>query len=139
MNGLLLPGLKSCIWGKIQNLLDVKIHTIFKISKFLGAQKPSWTKCLEIFYLKRQGYCVCVKYIMLCNCLCSSSSSCFPASFTENIRKFKAKNYFTDHWTAIKICSFRDSVPVYLFSTWLLQRHAKFRATFHSYSSDTTQ
>ena len=84
---------------------------------------------LNIFYLKRQGYCVCVKYIILCNCLCSSSS-CFSASFTQNIREFEAKNYFTDHSTAIKICSFRDSVPVHPFSTWFLQGYAKISSNF---------
>ena len=40
-------------------------------------------------------YCVCVKRITLCNCLCSSSR--FSASL---IREFGAKNYFADHLTA---------------------------------------
>ena len=38
--------------------------------------------------------------IMLCNCLCSSSSPSFSrdfASVIRNIEKFGAKNYFTDH------------------------------------------
>ena len=56
-------------------------------------------------------YCVCVKRITLCNCLCSSSS-CFSASIIPNIREFGAKNYFTDQQTANTIHNFRDSVPV---------------------------
>ena len=40
----------------------------------------------------RKHYCVCVKRITLCNCLCSSSS-CFYASLIWNIQEFGAKNY----------------------------------------------
>ena len=40
-------------------------------------------------------YCVCVKPITLCNCLCSSSSSCFSASVIGNIEEFGAKNHQT--------------------------------------------
>ena len=55
-------------------------------------------------------YCVCVKRITHCNCLCSSSpSSRFSASLIWNIREFGATNYFTDHWTANTIQSF---VPI---------------------------
>ena len=63
-------------------------------------------------------YCVCVKRITLCNCLCSSSpfslspSSRDCASVIRNIGKFGAKNYFTDHRTANTIYHFSDSVPV---------------------------
>ena len=59
-------------------------------------------------------FCVCVKHITLCNCLCSSSSpfSCDFVNVIRNIGKFGAKNYFTDHRTAITIYGFRDSVPV---------------------------
>ena len=59
-------------------------------------------------------YCVCVKCIMLCNYLCSSSpsSSHYFASIILNIEKFEAKNYFTDHQTGNAIYSFRDSVLV---------------------------
>ena len=61
-------------------------------------------------------YCVCVKRITLCNCLCSSSSPSRSsrdfASVIRNIGKFGAKNYFTDHRTANAIYGFRDSVPV---------------------------
>ena len=44
------------------------------------------------------NYCVCVKRITLCNCLCSSS--CFSTSLIRNIGEFGAKKYLTDHWTA---------------------------------------
>ena len=45
-------------------------------------------------------FCIYVKSITLCNCLCSSSpSSCDFNSATQNIGKFGAKNYFTDHQT----------------------------------------
>ena len=56
--------------------------------------------------------CVCVKYITLCNYLCSSSPSSPSspsASVIRNIGKFWAKNYFTDHQTANTIYRFRDS------------------------------
>ena len=59
-------------------------------------------------------YCVCVKRITLCNCLCSSSpsSSRFSASAIWNIGEFGAKSYFTDHQRANTIHCFTDSVPV---------------------------
>ena len=47
-------------------------------------------------------FCVYVKRITLCNCLCSSSSSSFSrkfASVIRNIGKFGGKTYFTDHGT----------------------------------------
>ena len=56
-------------------------------------------------------YCVCVKRVTLCNCLCSSCY-CFSASFIGNIGEFGAKNYFTDHRTANTIHGFRDSFLV---------------------------
>ena len=60
-------------------------------------------------------YCACVKCITLCNCLCSSSPSSSHdfASVILNIRKFEAKNYFTDHQTGNTIYSFRESFPVF--------------------------
>ena len=36
----------------------------------------------------------------------------FSASVIRNVRKFGAKNYFTDHQTANTIDGFKDSVPV---------------------------
>ena len=69
--------------------------------------------CTEESVLPEQLFCVCVKRITLCNCLCfSSPSSCDFASVIRNIGKFGAKNYFTDHRTANTIYGFRDSVPV---------------------------
>ena len=56
-------------------------------------------------------FCLCVKRIMLCNCLCSSPSRDF-ASIIRNIWKFRENNYFTDHRTANTIYGFGDSVPV---------------------------
>ena len=46
-------------------------------------------------------FCVCVKRVTLCNCLCSSSSSFSRkfASVIRNIGKFGGKTYFTDHGT----------------------------------------
>ena len=46
-------------------------------------------------------FCVYVKRITLCNCLCSSSSSFSRkfASVIRNIGKFGGKTYFTDHGT----------------------------------------
>ena len=61
-------------------------------------------------------FCVCVKRITLCNCLCSSSS-CFSASVIRNIVEFGAKSYFTDHWTANTIHGFRDLVPALKYTT----------------------
>ena len=62
---------------------------------------------------KHSIYCVYVKRITLCSCLCSSSSpsSRFSASLIRNIGEFGAINYFTDHRTAHTIHGFRDSVP----------------------------
>ena len=64
--------------------------------------------------LFRNVFCVCVKSIAPCSCLCSSSSFRFSTSFIRNIGEFEAKSYFTDHRTAntIYIYGFRDSVPV---------------------------
>ena len=44
-------------------------------------------------------YCFCVKRIMLCVCLCSSSSY-FSASLIWNIGEFGARKYFIDDQTA---------------------------------------
>ena len=72
---------------------------------------------MDSFYRKQfinLPYCVCVKCITLCNCLCSSSPSSsrdFP-SVILNIEKFEAKNYFTDHQTGNTIYSFKDAVLV---------------------------
>ena len=64
--------------------------------------------CTEESVLPEQLFCVCVKRITLCNCLCfSSPSSCDFASVIRNIGKFGAKNYFTDHQTANAIYRFR--------------------------------
>ena len=65
-----------------------------------------------------KSFCVCVKRITLCYCLCSSSPSCLSspsrdfASLIWNIEKFEAKNNFTDHQTANIIYGFRNLVPV---------------------------
>ena len=70
--------------------------------------------CTEESVLPEQLFCVCVKRITLCNCLCfSSPSSCDFASVIRNIGKFGAKNYFTDHRTANRIHDLRYSVPVF--------------------------
>ena len=60
------------------------------------------------------SFCVCLKRITLCNCLCSSPSSLsrFSASAIRNIGEFGAKSYFTDHQRANTIHCFTDSVPV---------------------------
>ena len=57
-------------------------------------------------------FCICVKRLTSCNCLCSSSSSCHSARLIWNIGEFGAKSYFTHHWTANSIHDFRDSIPV---------------------------
>ena len=70
----------------------------------------------SIFFLLllKKNYCVCVKHKVFCNCLCSSSPSSSRdfASVIQNIGKFGAKNYFTDHRTANTIHIFRDSVSI---------------------------
>ena len=69
----------------------------------------------EIHRVLYQGsYCVWVKRITLCNCLCSCSSSPsrFSANAIRNIGEFGAKSYFTDHRRANTTDSFTDSVPV---------------------------
>ena len=57
------------------------------------------------------AYCVCVKRITPCNCLCSSSSSCFSASVIRNIREFGSKNCFYRPSNSTKR-GFRDSFPL---------------------------
>ena len=72
---------------------------------------------MDSFYRKQfinLPYCVCVKCITLCNCLCSSSPSSSRdfASVIPNIEKFEAKSYFTDHQTGNTTYSSKESVPV---------------------------
>ena len=58
-----------------------------------------------------------MKRITLCNCLCSSSpsssSSRDSASVIQNIEKFGAKNYFTDHRTINTMYPLRDSFSIF--------------------------
>ena len=76
-----------------------------------------WTCCFVLNvicgkkYIQQIYFCVCVKGIILCNCLCSSSflSSRFSASIINNIREFGEKNHFTDHRKANTIQLF---VPI---------------------------
>ena len=69
------------------------------------------TKSTPNLRIRNFIYCVCVKRIMLCNCLCSSSS-CDSAGPIRNIGEFAAKNYFTDYRATNTTHGFRDSVPV---------------------------
>ena len=62
------------------------------------------------------AYCVCVKRITPCNCLCSSSSSCFSASVIQNIREFGSKNCFYRPSNSI-IHGFRDHFHSLKYST----------------------
>ena len=92
-----------------QNFLLPAIIFSFKLTKysfFLYSLKVIRKNCV--------AYCVCVKRITICTCLCSSSSpsSRSSASLIRNIGEFRAKKYFTDHWTANTIHGFRDSFPV---------------------------
>ena len=41
--------------------------------------------------------CICLKSIMLCHC---RPRYCSPAAPVQNIRKVRAKKYFTEHCTA---------------------------------------
>ena len=92
-------------------LLWANLPEKYKTATSLNSSKTkikTWTCETCIFLLL---YCVCVKRITLCNCLCSSSPSSFPsrafASVIRNVGKFGAKNYFTDHQTANGIYRFR--------------------------------
>ena len=78
------------------------------------------------------SYCVCVKRITLCNCLCSSSS--FSASIIWNIWEFRAKNYFTNHQTANTI--HRLEIHFRSLKHTTVVRIRKNLETFHSYASD---
>ena len=71
----------------------------------------NWEKAFEGENVHDQVYCVCVKRITLCNCLCSSCSHDF-ANVIRNIGECGAKNYFTDHRTANAIHGFRAAVLV---------------------------
>ena len=92
-------------------LLCANLTKKYKTATSLNSSKTktkTWTCETCVFLLI---YCVCVKRITLCNCQCSSSPSSFPSraftSVIRNIRKFGAKNYFTDHQTANTTYRFR--------------------------------
>ena len=102
---------------KVIILRKIHVTMFFQPFQFKPEQKingvmRAMRKKLNIFPLQLRIYRVCLKRIRLCNCLCSISSSRFSASLILNIRKFGAKEYFTDYRTAITIHGFRDSVPV---------------------------
>ena len=85
------------------------------------------TKLRNLINSKFNIFCVCMKRITLCNCLCSSSpSSHFSASLIRNIGEFGTTNYFTDHLTANKIQLF---VPIKrkFFRSILLQNKSQER------------
>ena len=79
-------------------------------------------------------FCVCVKRITLCNCLCSSSSCCFPASVIRILGNSEQKNSLQTieqlmQYTVLEI-QFRS-----VKHTTVL-RIRKNLETFHSYPSD---
>ena len=102
---------------------------------------PEGCSSKKVFFIAT--FCIYVKYMMLCNCLCSSS--CDFASLIHNIKKFRAKNCLTDHQRANTIHDFRDSVLEIMWlllgyaNTQLLLGYTKIWAAFHSYPSDTRQ
>ena len=74
----------------------------------------SWD-CLHLFKkMLKAKLDFCGSYLLLCNYLCSSSSSsCDSTSVIRNIGEFGAKSYFTDHRTANTILySFSELVAV---------------------------
>ena len=75
----------------------------------------SWYWIFHNWQHNCRTFCVCVKRITLCNCLCSSApfSSRGFSSLIRNIGKFGAKNYFTDHRKVNTIYGFRDLVSWY--------------------------
>ena len=103
--------LSSFLIDCFHNLYFTKIHIYwYKLRHFVNC----WYQFSVIWKCFRggkqaKGYCVCVKRIMLCNCLWPSSPFCFSASLIWNIWEFRAANYFTDHWTADTIQLF---VPI---------------------------
>ena len=105
------------IEGNGESKLEQKLLT--PASRDSGIKTVVIVAVVNVLFSIILDFCVCVKRITLCNCLCSSSpSSPSPrssrdfASVIRNIGKFGAKNYFTDHRTANTIYGFRDSVPV---------------------------
>ena len=68
---------------------------------------------VDVTIILFQTFCVCVKRITLCNCLCSSSPfSRDFASVARNIGKVGAKSYFRDHGTTNTKHGFSDFFPV---------------------------
>ena len=123
-------GLQQLTYIYVQfSLFDTSVLIAFMISLFLATRPPrvqrAWNLMgtsvrnglmffllfakkycfmLKLSYLInelfRNVFCVYVKRIAPCSCLCSSSSFRFSASLIWNIGEFEAKSYFTDHRTA---------------------------------------
>ena len=85
---------------------------VFFVSSFTQKQIEylEWSVfCMFSLFMYLFIYCVCVKRVMLCNCLCSSPFSRFSARLIGDIREFGAKIYFNEHRTTNTIKLF---VPI---------------------------
>ena len=110
-----LKSIKRALVIYLQAFVYLKIKIDCTFSKFTNlnvnvANRRPW-KYADLY----ADFCVCVKRITLCNCVCSSSSfssSRDSASVIRNIREFGAKNYFTDHRRANTMHGFTAAVPV---------------------------
>ena len=128
---LLIKFSQTSLWNLIKKETPIKIVSV-NLVKFLKTpilQETCKWLVLDFaqFYMshsiihfisldsKKGNYCVCVKRITLCNCLCSSSPSSlspFSARAIRNIGEFVAKSYFTDHQRVNTIHCFTYSFPV---------------------------
>ena len=87
------------IEGNGESKLEQKLLT--PASRDSGIKTVLNVAVVNVLFSIILDFCVCVKRITLCNCLCSSSSSFSRkfASVIRNIGKFGGKTYFTDHGT----------------------------------------
>ena len=102
------------IEGNGESKLEQKLLT--PASRDSGIKTVVIVAVVNVLFSIILDFCVCVKRVTLCNCLCSSScscsSSCFSSSVIRNIEEFGARNYFTDLRIANTIHDFRNSIPV---------------------------
>ena len=108
----------SRIWESSPKLSKILATTKHYKKTFLMKQLLSSTNSrfrTQTFKSSPTSYCVCVKRLTLCNCLCSSYSR-FSASVIQNIREFRANNYFTDHLTTNTIQLFVPTKRKFLVS-----------------------
>ena len=78
------------LWFFFCNSSFSPVSFISWLFKYISRIECSWRKFGTWIWIGVDTYCVCVKRITLCNCLCSRCC-CFSASLIRNIGEFGAK------------------------------------------------